>query len=123
MAGKGERTGNISLYIGFEIRVRIRVHRETDTNQASGKITGLTTPEERRTAHRPGRLPTTPQQTWTHAPTAVYALLIRRLLARCCAIMSAMVSASTLRGMTRSKSAAIVSSVGASPERGAAGAA
>eukprot|EP00964_Phaeocystis_antarctica_P113421 scaffold77453_cov72-Phaeocystis_antarctica.AAC.8 len=37
--------------------------------------------------------------------------------------MSAMVSASTLRGMTRSKSAAIVSSVGASPERGAAGAA
>ena len=52
-----------------------------------------------------------------------YALLMRRLLARCSAIMCAMVSASTWRGITRSKSAAIVSSVGASPERGAAGAA
>ena len=47
-----------------------------------------------------------------------YALLMRRLLARCCAIMCAMVSASTWRGITRSKSAAIVSSVGASPEPG-----
>ena len=42
---------------------------------------------------------------------------MRQLLARCCAIMCAMVSASTWRGITRSKSAAIVSSVGASPER------
>ena len=76
----------------------------------------LRTAQAQRRAHSDGTEP--------GAPTATrYALLMRRLLARCCAIMCAMVSASTWRGITRSKSAAIVSSVGASPERGASGAA